>query len=165
MAIVHKGGELGRVVDIGCGPGGFAIASSLLGSRSICIDVDLDAVGGDCVDNSMGGLDVDAAVMDALLPAIRDGFNATCFTNPPFGIWSRRGIDVEMVKSSMSFCGIIYSIHKSSAAAAVIKKTGGTIVDTSTLLIPPHVYSHHRRIKYSVEVVVIRSTKPKDQDA
>lgn len=155
-------GELGRVVDIGCGPGGFAIASSLLGSYSICIDVDPDAVE-DCVDNSRE-LDVDAAVMDALLPAIRDGFNATCFANPPFGIWSRKGIDVEIVKSSMSFCNIIYSIHKSSAATAVTRKTRGNIVDTSTLLIP-HVYSHHRRIKYPIDVIVIRSTKPQDQDA
>jgi len=149
-------GELGRVVDVGCGPGVFAVAAASLGSKVVCMDVDEDAVK-DCLSNS-AQLSIDAVVMDALRPGIRDNYAATCFINPPFGIWSRHGLDTDMVKAALGFCNVIYSIHKRSIATTVLRKIGGQAVGHSTLVLP-HTYPHHDKHRHDVEVIIVRTEK------
>lgn len=149
-------GELERVVDVGCGPGVFAIAAAMLGSSVVCMDIDEDAVK-DCLNNSTQ-LSIDAVVMDALRPGIRDNYATACFINPPFGIWSRQGLDTDMVKAALGFCKVIYSIHKRSSTAIVLRKTGGEAVGRSTLVLP-HTYPHHDKYRHDVEVIIIRTER------
>ncbi len=152
----------GRVLDLGCGTGRFSIAAALLGaSQVVCLDIDKDAISqvwsmvrNDPYLSSV----IDVVVSDALLPCLRSVFHVV-FQNPPFGIQSRRGIDIEFLKSACKLGKIVYSIHKAETYEYVINKCRElgdvSVLGFDILNIPP-MYKHHFKRLHKVRVVLVR---------
>ncbi len=106
----------GRVVhDLGCGTGRLALAASTLNARYVvCSDIDPEA------------LEIAEEVLKAMSPAPYDvvltdlreappfrACDCVVIMNPPFGVKSR-GADMDFLKTSLSVCNTVYSIHKFS---------------------------------------------------
>lgn len=151
-----------KVLDLGCGTGRFSIAAALMGARHVaCVDVDLSAVNVAKKYVDKHGLNnVDFIVMDARQDALRGEYNVV-FQNPPFGIWTERGIDVKFLKTAMRHSNVIYTIHKLTTLKFISEKLKGwgctmSILDTITITIPP-MYLHHRKRKYRVKVFLARA--------
>ncbi|MEM1663499.1 MAG: methyltransferase domain-containing protein [Pyrobaculum sp.] len=74
-------GLLGRVLDLGCGTGRFAIAAAAMGSRHVvCLDLDIEAV--QIAKTAGGGLSIDFVIGDAAMPPLRERFDVV-FQTPP----------------------------------------------------------------------------------
>ncbi len=153
-----------KVADFGCGTGRFAIASALLGAlQVVCVDVDYDAI----LDSkeSVYRLDLDSkidlVVCDVLKLPFRENlkFNVV-FQNPPFGIQSRRGIDIAFLESSIKYSKIVYTIHKAETTNFIIRKIQdfGKHVDVlgyRSITIRAK-YPHHYKRIHRVNVVILR---------
>ncbi|MGC9226967.1 METTL5 family protein [Caldivirga sp.] len=153
-----------RIIDPVCGTGRFSAAGALLGSiQVICSDIDEDAVRDAYKYLSRLGLlnVVDLIVMDFTMPAIARPLD-TVFQNPPFGIWSPRGIDVKLLLNSLKLSKVTYSIHKEGTVdyvTKVVKALGRSIeVARGFKLSIPYTYRHHRKPRRIIEVYVIRVT-------
>lgn len=153
-----------RVIDPVCGTGRFSAAAALLGSiQVICSDIDEDAVK-DAYRylDELGLLNVvDLVVMDFTKPAIARSLD-TIFQNPPFGIWSSRGMDIKLLITSLNLSKVTYSIHKEGTedyVTKVVKSLGRSIeVARGFKLSIPYTYKHHRKPRKIIGVYVIRVT-------
>ena len=153
-----------RVIDPVCGTGRFSAAAALLGSiQVICSDIDEDAVK-DAYRylGELGLLNaVDLVVMDFTKPAIARSLD-TIFQNPPFGIWSSRGMDIKLLITSLNLSKVTYSIHKEGTedyVTKVVKSLGRSIeVARGFKLSIPYTYKHHRKPRKIIGVYVIRVT-------
>lgn len=106
----------GRVVhDLGCGTGRLALASSMLNSKYVvCSDVDEDAL-------SIAGevlMRDSPTPYDLVLADLREAppfrsSDCVVVMNPPFGVKSR-GADIDFLKTALTTCNTVYSIHKLS---------------------------------------------------
>ncbi len=159
-----------RALDLGCGTGRFAIASALMGARqAVCLDIDRDALRDARKNAERLGVEVDFVNADATRPPFRNGAFDVVFQNPPFGIWSRRGIDVEFLRSALLLGRVVYTIHKLPTLDYVRKKaaeSGGRleVLDTAVINIPP-MYEHHMKRLHKVEVflaIVFREVGPQN---
>lgn len=151
----------GWTADFGCGTGRLAYAASALGGRSVCIDVDLDAL---AVSKSIG---LDAVNCDATRPCVKRGVKA--IMNPPFGVWKRHA-DAEFVEGAAAVADIIYSMHKYTAVEYILglaKSLGykAELLDVVRIDIPP-IFPHHRKRRHRVAVAIVRleSTSPRRRD-
>lgn len=150
-----------KVLDLGCGSGRFSVAASIMGARYvICIDVDPNAtlVAKSVVEN-LNLQNVDVVVMDVRKMGLRGRYNVV-FQNPPFGIWSERGLDMEFLRTATTYSGIVYTIHKLSTLNYVERRVRDfgcsiNIIDKAALTIPP-MYRHHRKRKHKVKVFLAR---------
>ncbi|MFN3268361.1 MAG: METTL5 family protein [Zestosphaera sp.] len=106
----------GRVVyDLGCGTGRLALASSMLNSKYVvCSDVDEDAlsIAGEVL---MRGSPIPYDLVLADLREAPPFRSSDCVVvmNPPFGVKSR-GADMDFLKTALTTCNTVYSIHKLS---------------------------------------------------
>ncbi len=156
--------EYKRVGDFGCGTGRFAIASAILGALHVmCIDVDIDAIKDAKinVNNLQVESRVDLLVCDIRLLPFKENFKFdTIFQNPPFGIQSRRGTDMEFLRKSIEYGKVVYTIHKQETQNYVIEKVRNfgrnvSILMYTTIKIPLK-YPHHYKKIHRVNVVVLR---------
>ncbi|NPB00541.1 MAG: methyltransferase domain-containing protein [Crenarchaeota archaeon] len=154
-----------RVLDLGCGTARFAIAAALLGARAvICLDVDSDAIS-DARENIYNiGVDsrIDLVLADARYPPFRDNVFNLVFQNPPFGVQSRRGIDIDFLKSAIKVGSKVYTIHKAETVDYVVRKIRelgrNAIIIGRRIINIPLMYKHHRKRIHKVEVVLLYVT-------
>ncbi|MEO3993321.1 MAG: METTL5 family protein [Desulfurococcaceae archaeon TW002] len=106
----------GRVVhDLGCGTGRLALASSMLNSKYVvCSDVDEDALS-IASEVLMEGSPIPYDLVLADLREAPPFRSSDCVVvmNPPFGVKSR-GADIDFLKTALTTCSTVYSIHKLS---------------------------------------------------
>ncbi|MGC8975102.1 MAG: METTL5 family protein [Thermoprotei archaeon] len=110
-------GEIeGRVVhDLGCGTGRIALASSMLRPKYVvCSDVDEDVLG----IASKVLMEGSPTLYDLVLADLRSAppfrsSDCVVLMNPPFGVKSR-GADIDFLKTALTTCDTVYSIHKLS---------------------------------------------------
>ncbi|NPA70983.1 MAG: methyltransferase domain-containing protein [Crenarchaeota archaeon] len=151
-----------KILDLGCGTGRFAIASALLGARLvICLDVDIDAINDAKMNILNLGVDsiIDLVVADARHLPFKGSIFDVVFQNPPFGIQSRRGMDIEFLKSAVKAGSRIYTIHKAETVDYVVRKVQEferrvSVIGKRVINIPL-MYSHHRKRIHKVEVVLL----------
>ncbi len=155
-----------RVLDLGCGTGRFAIAASIMGARHVvCIDIDNDAIIIAKEHAQKYGLNnIDMVTMDVKASALMRRFDIV-FQNPPFGIWSGKGTDIDFLKIATNYGNTIYTIHKLSTLGFISRKVKSwgceiNVVDKVTITIPP-MYRHHKMKKYKVEVFLARVECPR----
>jgi len=154
-----------RVLDLGCGTGRFSIAAALAGAlQVVCLDIDTEAIAQVRDYVKQIGLDtiIDLVVSDATRPPLRPVFDVA-FQNPPFGIQSRRGIDIDFLRSATELSRIVYTIHKAETRDYVLRKLqemGCTadVVGVRIINIPP-MYRHHYKRLHKVSVVLIRASR------
>ncbi len=160
----HISGELkgSAVADFGCGTGRFAIAAALLNARDVyCIDIDYNAL--EIARRACCELSLYNRIHFVLADVTRIEFNRrfdVVFQNPPFGIQSRRGIDIEFLRKAVEYSNIVYSIHKYETIDYVIKKVNewgrqAKLVHSAEIVIRL-MYSHHRKLRHRVRVGVIK---------
>ncbi len=154
-----------RVLDLGCGTGRFAIAAALMGAvQVLCVDVDRGAI--DIARGSAGNYNlnsVDFIVEDVRNLELIGKFNIV-FQNPPFGIWTERGLDIKFLSTAAKYSNIIYTIHKLSTLNYVSNKVNSwgctiSVLDRVAITIPL-MYKHHRRRAYKTEVFLARIECP-----
>lgn len=108
----HLMDDLDTVVDLGCGTGILAIASSLFGARAIGFDVDMGAL----KRAKKNARSVEAYV-EWVVSRIEDVSlkkRVTAVMNPPFGI-QRRYADRPFIAKAMAISKVIYSVHSAGS--------------------------------------------------
>ena len=108
--------------DLGCGNGILGISAALIGCKNVFLfDLDEDAI--DLAKQNVSNLDLNDFVQFVLIDVndlveYKKSFYKKfdlIVTNPPFGIRSEKGADVNFLKSGINLCkGFIYSLHKFS---------------------------------------------------
>ena len=110
-----------RIADLGCGTGILGISAAICGCESVTLfDIDEDAI--DIAKQNVANMELDDVVQFVLvdIEQIKDWKSLhkkfdMVVTNPPFGIRSKTGADVNNLKSAVSICsGYVYSLHKFS---------------------------------------------------
>ena len=154
-----------RALDLGCGTGRFALAAALMGAAQVLrVDIDQDAIG--IARESAGSYNlnsVDFIVEDVRNLVLIGKFNVV-FQNPPFGIWTERGLDMKFLSTATKYGNIIYTIHKLSTLDYVSNKVNSwgctiSVLDRVAITIPL-MYKHHRRKAYKTEVFLARIECP-----
>jgi len=148
-----------KVVDLGCGSGILAIASSLLGARWVVgVDIDKDAIKIAKVNDEKASAHVDLIVGD--IKCIAGHFDTTLM-NPPFGSW-RRGLDVQFLTKALEISDVVYSLHKRSGPVRDflkqrIPQLGGLIDRVYEMeIVIFRTYSFHRKRRYPIKVDLYR---------
>lgn len=159
-------GLLDTVLDLGCGTGRFAIAAAAMGARSVlCIDIDPDAL--DVAREYIKKLKfevIDFLAVNTTYLTLAKRF-AVGFQNPPFGIWSTRGLDVAFLKTALRHVDVVYTIHKLTTldyVRRIVEKWGYKleVLEKSYLTLKP-LFRHHKRRVYRVGVFLARVSKLK----
>lgn len=156
--------ENAKVLDLGCGTGRFAIASALMGAYEVlCIDIDKNAI--DVAieySKKLNLTNIDFLVQDVTKLVLSKKFDVT-FQNPPFGIQSYRGIDIQFLRKAIEYSNIVYSIHKYETLDYVIRKVNEWGFKAKPIMIDeitiPLMYKHHMKMKHKVKIVVIKVFK------
>lgn len=148
-----------RIVDLGCGSGILAIASSLIGAAwSVGVDIDRDAIGAAVKNAARLGAEVEFIIGD--IDCIIGRFD-TALMNPPFGSW-HKGADIKFLKKALEISSVVYSLHKRSPAVRSflnkqIPKIGGVIDKVYEMdIIISRTYEFHRKRLYPVEAGLYR---------
>lgn len=151
-----------RIVDLGCGSGILAIASSLIGAAwSVGVDIDRDAIGAAVKNAARLGAEVEFIIGD--IDCIIGRFD-TALMNPPFGSW-HKGADIKFLKKALEISSVVYSLHKRSPAvrsflSKQIPKIGGVIDKVYEMdIIISRTYEFHRKRLYPVEADLYRILK------
>ena len=154
-----------NIVDLGCGTGIFAVASSLMGANS-SIGVDIDE---DSINLAIGVKDkLKLDNLDFIVSDINE-FNEgsitdTVFQNPPFG--SQRnaevGVDLNFIQKAIGLnCSVLYSFHMASTEEFLIKYfevNNLKITHIFRYKFPiPKIYDFHTKENQNVDVIVIRA--------
>lgn len=107
--------------DLGCGTGILGISAVLCGCENVVMfDIDEDAI--DIAKSNVDNLEISEYVNFVLVDvedlaewsSVQKKFDVV-ITNPPFGVRSKKGADVNFLKSAIHLSkGYIYSLHKLS---------------------------------------------------
>jgi len=153
-----------KTVDLGCGSGILAIASSLLGAAwSVGVDIDKDAIWAAVRNAARLGVEVDFIIGD--INCISGLFDTTLM-NPPFGSW-HKGADVKFLKKALEISNVVYSLHKRSPSVRSflrrqIAEMGGAIDEIYEMdIVISRTYGFHRRRLYPVKADLYRILKAK----
>ena len=152
-----------NIMDFGCGNGIFAIASSLLGAKSItAIDIDEDSI------NFAKNLvlekkinNIEFLIGDSLKFSTNYKYD-TLIQNPPFGSQKKAisGIDTKFIESAIDISNVIYSFHMASTYEYIFdyfEKLGGKITHEFKYNFPiPKIYDFHEKDLKNVNVIVFR---------
>ena len=145
-----------KVVDLGCGTGGFAIAAALMGaSESVGVDIDAEAIS--VAKKCASSLGADAEFKTCDIREFEGSFD-TCFQNPPFG-YQRRGLDRFFIEKSLEVAGVVYTLHHTAASGHVAKVISGkgTVDYGQNYKFPmKHTYKFHSKAVKPVEVTLYR---------
>ena len=160
-----------RVLDLGCGTGMLSCACALAGA-SIVVGVDCDEDALALARANVQECDVDHVVDfvrcriddNASLP-LRNAFD-TCVMNPPFGT-RKKGIDAAFVRAALSSCAVVYSLHKTSTRAFLLKRAHewGACADVVAELRfdLPKTYAFHADDSRDVAVDLVRFRRVADE--
>jgi putative methylase len=150
------------IVDLGCGSGILAIASSLLGaSWSVGVDIDRDAICAAVRNAARLGAKVDFIIGD--IECVAGCFDTTLM-NPPFGSW-HKGADVKFLKKALEISNVVYSLHKCSSPvrdflSRQIPEIGGVIDKIYEMdIVISRTYEFHRKRLYPVKADLYRILK------
>ena len=117
-----------RIADLGCGTGMLGIAAALVGCDYVTMyDIDKEAI--EIAQQNAEEMDLRDKVQFVLVD-VNQLKDWTCLrkqydivlTNPPFGIRSEKGADINFLKSGINICnGCVYSLHKLNTKDYLIK--------------------------------------------
>ncbi|MBS7653461.1 MAG: METTL5 family protein [Candidatus Bathyarchaeia archaeon] len=151
-----------KIVDLGCGSGILAIASSLIGAAwSVGVDIDRDAIGAAVKNAARLGAEVDFIIGD--IDCIIGRFD-TALMNPPFGSW-HKGADIKFLKKALEISNVVYSLHKCSPPvrsflSKQIPKIGGVLDKVYEMdIVISRTYEFHRKRLYPVKADLYRILK------
>lgn len=163
-ALVNNDVSGRKTVDLGCGSGILAIASSLLGAAwSVGVDIDRDAIGAAVRNAARLGVEVDFIIGDINCVS---GLFDTTLMNPPFGSW-HKGADLKFLKKALEISSVVYSLHKRSPSVRgflrrQIAEMGGVIDKIYEMdIVISRTYGFHRRRLYPVKADLYRILKAK----
>lgn len=157
-----------KIADLGCGTGILGIAAALCGCENVFLfDIDEDAL--NIAKNNVENLELEDKIhiIQADVNQLRDWNKLNKFfdliiTNPPFGIRSENGADVEFLKTASKICNkTIFSLHKFSTINFLKKfynKNG--INDIKSFKIEynlPKTYKFHKKNEKNIEVVCLEA--------
>lgn len=154
-----------NILDLGCGTGIFAIASSLLGA-SLSVGVDIDGKSVDVAREFSQKLKLDniSFVCGDVCDYNADFKIDTVFQNPPFGSQknAKKGQDIKFVKKACELnADVLYSFHMASSEEFLINYYNDNNLEISHLFrykFPiPKIYDFHTKEKADVDVIVIRA--------
>ena len=157
--------EKSKVLDLGCGTGIFAIASSLLGA-SLSVGVDIDGKSIDVAKEFSQKLKLDniSFVCGDVCDYNADFKIDTVFQNRPFGSQknAKKGQDIKFVKKACELnADVLYSFHMASSEEFLINYYNDNNLEISHLFrykFPiPKIYDFHTKEKADVDVIVIRA--------
>lgn len=145
LTLADRLGDLdGRVVDLGCGTGVFALGAALAGCDVVGVDLDGDALRTARRNAATLGVEARTDWVRAdvrHLPIDVDG--ATVVMNPPFGAQDR-GADRPFLDAALDVGGPVYSIHNEGSHDFVAAHTGAEITHAYAVeLTIPHTFSFH----------------------
>ena len=154
-----------NILDLGCGTGIFAIASSLLGA-SLSVGVDIDGKSVDVAREFSQKLKIDniSFICGDVCDYNADFKIDTVFQNPPFGSQknAKKGQDIKFVKKACELnADVLYSFHMASSEEFLINYYNDNNLEISHLFrykFPiPKIYDFHTKEKADVDVIVIRA--------
>ena len=154
-----------NILDLGCGTGIFAIASSLLGA-SLSVGVDIDGKSIDVAREFSQKLKIDniSFICGDVCDYNADFKIDTVFQNPPFGSQknAKKGQDIKFVKKACELnADVLYSFHMASSEEFLINYYNDNNLEISHLFrykFPiPKIYDFHTKEKADVDVIVIRA--------
>ncbi|KAJ1883713.1 Methyltransferase-like protein 5 [Kickxella alabastrina] len=166
------------VVDLGCGCAMLSVAAAMMGASSVLgIDIDADALEiaqenidecevADTVDLLHASLLEDGALSlnEALLAPMAMRFD-TAILNPPFGTKpGNKGIDLLFLQAACAMArGAVYSLHKSSTRAFLVKKAQSWGFDCEVLaelkFDVPMMYKFHKKKSVDIDVDLLRLSR------
>ena len=156
------------IADLGCGTGILGIAAALCGCKNVFLfDIDEEAL--EIAKNNVENLELNDNIqiiqMDVnqlrLCKKLNKYFDLI-ITNPPFGIRSENGADVEFLKTASYLCNnTIFSLHKFSTVNFLKKfynKNG--ISDIKSFKIEynlPKTYKFQKKKEKNIDVVCLEA--------
>ena len=156
------------IADLGCGTGILGIAAALCGCKNVFLfDIDEEAL--EIAKNNVENLELNDNIqiiqMDVnqlrLCKKLNKFFDLV-ITNPPFGIRSENGADVEFLKTASYLCNnTIFSLHKFSTVNFLKKfynKNG--ISDIKSFKIEyklPKTYKFQKKKEKNIDVVCLEA--------
>ncbi len=148
-----------KVMDLGCGPGIFSIAASLMGAGMVVgYDISESALEVAKQNAARFGVGIDFKLSD--VRAISEGAD-TVLMNPPFGSQNRNA-DRPFLDKALESAEAVYSIHMANTLEFVRNYVEGRGRSLERYKIYkyqiPHTFSFHTKTKQAVEIaaVVIR---------
>jgi len=159
-----------KIADLGCGTGILGIAASLCGCENVFLyDIDEEAI--DIARQNVQNLELDNNVQLMLVDVNQlrewpklDKYFDMVVTNPPFGIRSENGADIEFLKTASKICNnTVFSLHKLSTMNFLKKfytKNGVNEKSINCFKIDydlPKTYKFHKKNDKKIEVVCIEA--------
>ena len=156
------------IADLGCGTGILGIAAALCGCKNVFLfDIDEEAL--EIAKNNVESLElndniqiIQTDVNQLRLCKKLNKYFDLVITNPPFGIRSENGADVEFLKTASKICNkTIFSLHKFSTINFLKKfynKNG--INDIKSFKIEynlPKTHKFHKKNEKNIEVVCLEA--------
>ena len=156
------------IADLGCGTGILGIAAALCGCKNVFLfDIDEEAL--EIAKNNVESLElndniqiIQTDVNQLRLCKKLNKFFDLVITNPPFGIRSENGADVEFLKTASYLCNnTIFSLHKFSTVNFLKKfynKNG--ISDIKSFKIEynlPKIYKFQKKKEKNIDVVCLEA--------
>ena len=156
------------IADLGCGTGILGIAAALCGCKNVFLfDIDEEAL--EIAKNNVENLElndniqiIQTDVNQLRLCKKLNKFFDLVITNPPFGIRSENGADVEFLKTASYLCNnTIFSLHKFSTVNFLKKfynKNG--ISDIKSFKIEynlPKTYKFQKKKEKNIDVVCLEA--------
>lgn len=110
-------GDLGYVLDLGCGTGMLSIASALAGAEVLGVDIDMYALKIALENSEKMKVRVDFVRADVLRFECKKR-DFTTIMNPPFGI-QRKYADRPFLEKAMELSEVIYTIHSAGSESFI----------------------------------------------
>ena len=155
-----------KIADLGCGTGILGIAAALCGCKNVFLfDIDEDAL--DIARQNVENLNLgnNIQLINADVNALREWETLNKYfdiiiTNPPFGIRSEKGADVEFLKTASKICNnTIFSLHKLSTINYLKKfynKFGVEKIKSFSIEYDlPKTYKFHKKSNKKIEVACL----------
>eukprot|EP01130_Rhizamoeba_saxonica_P019010 TRINITY_DN9731_c0_g1_i1.p1 TRINITY_DN9731_c0_g1~~TRINITY_DN9731_c0_g1_i1.p1 ORF type:complete len:223 (-),score=56.10 TRINITY_DN9731_c0_g1_i1:51-719(-) len=171
------------IADFGVGCGVLSIGAAILGANQVIgIDVDKDAI--DIAEENIGLFDLDGERLDITLVNTdisqmtidEDSYQVldhdgnilfekdidVVIMNPPFGT-KNKGIDMVFVEQAIMIADTVYSLHKTSTRAHILRKAVQWGVNAEVLaelrFDLPNTYRFHKKNNVDIEVDLIRFSR------
>ena len=157
-----------KIADLGCGTGILGIAAALCGCENVFLfDIDEDAIEIAKQNIQNLGLENNIQLMIIDVDYLKEWTTLNKYfdiviTNPPFGIRSEKGADVEFLKTASKICNnTIFSLHKLSTINYLKKfytKNGVKNIKSFSIEYDlPKTYKFHKKANKKIEVACLEA--------